>query len=1196
MTLELDDLVGSYPDVTDPLFQEKITAKREFYELTTGSTEIPPVRGQLFKHQNIIKRFMMFMDKCLLVHAVGTGKSCSFIAVAEYYKHLKLKKEIENEMPQIDRAIVLVKGPILESEFKYQLVCKCNAAGEYETDIVRSARTEKVRASNITREVHRFYTVKGYQAMANDLENLTDEEIVRGYSNKLIVIDEVHNLRVNMDANPDNPNTMEENETLKKTYTQIWRMLHLIKNSKILLLSGTPIINQPEEIAGIMNLILPENRQMPDADYRKITLEEIVPYLNGLVSYVRQLDTGAIPKYMGERIQGSFEDINGKSHDYHSVVYPVTMSPFQTASFARAALTNANFYEQQRQSSMFVYPDGSYGAEGYRKYVKELGKDDYEMTDEFKRSLIRSIQDNKRGGIWWYSSKFNQTILDIQTKPGNMFQYLEFVTGSGAVAFSLCLSLYGYKKFNEITSVFIGERPQEENDNQYHPDEELFNTNLSKSICETQDNIQRKIRIKHEKRFGLLTSETPSTRAKSMLELMNSYENRHSEYIKTIVGSRVTRDGLNISNVLEVDILAPPWNPSSGIQAIYRAIRATSHVLLLKEKAEDLAKEGKNPDEATIDIEIFRMVSLPNPSLQSVGWFIIQNNYRESNSSQDFDSFADNYISTNKAVRYLVESEDVDFVEGMEMFQDIFPGIVSKETITHFTNLNPIDLSLYGASEEKDFYIHRIMRFIKICAFDCQILKERNLRPGDIDGTEICDYQECNYECINPAPKDIDETTFRIWYSQSLIEEIKQKIQNMFSINLFETSLDVIYDKFKNLELKLPSESLGNNSYKYYVDQAIIDLVRNQIPIRNRYGFSSYFNFDGHFLYLQREFPSISTTSISSFYSSNLAFVGMEHLSEIASEEQLPQQMQLMSLVLTQSAGENVSEKISELNVNARAALLEESVLRYNKILETGSNVIPENIKRIINYFTPSMIFYISRPDAALTAFKNYIATKSGKVTGKALQTIKTTLGENISPIKVYIHIVYALDFAGQPKYKVIPRIMKIQGKIRIFDPTEGMGWRDVNEEELPVYTEIVQRHYDTEMEKFDSEFEIYGIYVRSVKGFYIRNQTTEFDENGDKRRINRGRNCDSQDNHVLIHILWKLGIQPNVNVIIPPRDYIIKELLTKKGKEKDVEVDIHLWDDQRLIFYYKWHQVSRDTICDKLEEIMKSLGRMRII
>src|SRR5680860_1757663 len=84
--LELADLVYSYPDVQTPGFQTLITAKKEFSELASDVTEPIPLRGEYFKHQLLIHRYMLMYDRILITHRTGTGKTCAAVGVSEMFK------------------------------------------------------------------------------------------------------------------------------------------------------------------------------------------------------------------------------------------------------------------------------------------------------------------------------------------------------------------------------------------------------------------------------------------------------------------------------------------------------------------------------------------------------------------------------------------------------------------------------------------------------------------------------------------------------------------------------------------------------------------------------------------------------------------------------------------------------------------------------------------------------------------------------------------------------------------------------------------------------------------------------------------------------------------------------------------------------------------------------------------------------
>ena len=77
------------------------------------------------------------------------------------------------------------------------------------------------------------------------------------------------------------------------------------------------------------------------------------------------------------------------------------------------------------------------------------------------------------------------------------------------------------------------------------------------------------------------------------------------------------------------------------------------------------------------------------------------------------------------------------------------------------------DLLLYNMSIEKDIKVQFVERVLKEVALDCELTKFRNIRPTDMDGTRDCNYSDCNYTCysdISPAPRQMDDSTYNIYY------------------------------------------------------------------------------------------------------------------------------------------------------------------------------------------------------------------------------------------------------------------------------------------------------------------------------------------------------------------------------------------------------------------------------------------------
>nr|QBK90591.1 MAG: DEAD/SNF2-like helicase [Pithovirus LCPAC104] len=564
--IQLDDLIYTYPDISNKNFQQLITAKKEFQQLKAFPREDVPPRGQFFRHQRLIHLYMLIYDKLLLIHKTGTGKTCAALGSSEMFRisfldalvdyvdlYLKPKKT------HIKRIYILVKGPALEREIRRQLLCKCSKPGEFETEQIKKATTRRAKEANITRELNKWYSIMTYGQFVNRYkENDNDLSIKEEYSGSMFIIDEVHNLIVS--EIPDKSIT-----TKKETYRQIKRLFSLIERSKIMLLSATPMINESKDLISVMNLILPSDFQMPiDKDYTTATLEELEPYFRGRVSYIRETRTDAIPEYQGNLLQENYV-VGNKEYLSHQIIYESKMSEFQSTSYIEVSETRTEkdaFSIRDQQASNFIFPDGTFGEEGFKKYVSE-DSGIFKANDELLE-FISSYEDLKQ-----LSEKYAEIIrLSIQD-PGNVFIYNNFVKGSGAIVLSLCFKAQGIEPFNEIFPVFEGE--------------DFF------GLCpedHSLKSVERKARIRKIPRYALLTSEVAVEKFDNILNTFNSYENRHGDYIKILIVSLVGKEGINTANVIQVHLVGASWNQTSSYQAISRAIRATSHIALLEERNE----------------------------------------------------------------------------------------------------------------------------------------------------------------------------------------------------------------------------------------------------------------------------------------------------------------------------------------------------------------------------------------------------------------------------------------------------------------------------------------------------------------------------------------------------------------------------------------------------------------------------------
>lgn len=171
-----------------------------------------------------------------IVFEMGTGKTCTAIAAIEQLRYEKNR--------HINRAVVCAKGVGLLNNFSQELLFSCTDGryipDNYDklTDLERIHRTRKITSA--------FYQFSTFETFAKEIAKMKDDTLAERYNNTIFVIDEVHNLREKDDvAREDNIRNFLVNKRAAglseplDIYKQFHRLFHVVKESKILLMSGT---------------------------------------------------------------------------------------------------------------------------------------------------------------------------------------------------------------------------------------------------------------------------------------------------------------------------------------------------------------------------------------------------------------------------------------------------------------------------------------------------------------------------------------------------------------------------------------------------------------------------------------------------------------------------------------------------------------------------------------------------------------------------------------------------------------------------------------------------------------------------------------------------------------------------------------------------------------------------------------------
>jgi superfamily II DNA or RNA helicase len=501
----------------------------------------------------------------LVVHGTGTGKTCTAIQVAEEYI---LRPEFQ------DKKVLVVASAAVQETFRDQLFdmsrVKLNDAGLLESKqctgrrylemLTRIEQEPKNWANPEVRDrlertadriISEFYEFTAYASFGNLLtekEALGDAPFAawvhETFDNRLVVIDEAHNIRPKADMGTE------------KTITAGLEKLVKTANGMILvLLTATPMYESYDEVMLYFNLFRwnEHDRSKPfpeamkastffdvNANLKKTKEAEFYRLCQDYVSYVR-----------GE----------------NPFTFPFRLPPPPSASPLPTKPWKGDLYEPVRYLRLVDSP-----ARGLQADVlqKTKGADTEAKQVMLMQPTVAVLPGNvdfkdaftQQGTQWAYrqapflgpdklpevSAKFARVIQSINDGEGIAFVYSNYVT-MGAQLFAMALEEHGYTPYRG--------KPNLANPAYKGP---------SKGS------------------YVLLTSKESDKSIASLVSQARSESNRNGEKIRIIISSPLVAEGVDFRCVRQAHILDPWWNMSRIEQVVGRSLRTCSHTLLTNDK------------------------------------------------------------------------------------------------------------------------------------------------------------------------------------------------------------------------------------------------------------------------------------------------------------------------------------------------------------------------------------------------------------------------------------------------------------------------------------------------------------------------------------------------------------------------------------------------------------------------------------
>ena len=865
----MDDYDFLYPNLNDPQFNIKITERKEFNDnkydgkIHTDISEQAEILCnsdfELAPHQIFVRNFLSFQtpyNSLLLYHGLGSGKTCSAISVAEEMRDYIMQMGISSQ-------IIIVASPNVQSNFRVQLFDERklkqvdglwnirNCVGPKFLKEINPMNMKGLTEANVSKQINQiidtYYSFVGYVKFANDIakecivenESLTEKQknnIIRSklrkaFNNKLIIIDEVHNIRVT-DDNKD-----------KRVAEELLKLIKNVTNLRLLLLSATPMFNSYKEIVWLVNLMnMNDRRSTIDVkdvfnkdgsfkvsdDGEEIGKELLERKATGYISFVRGENPYTFPyrlwpkefapEYTFENKQYPTLQLNGTSQLTDSIkhlsLYLVDIGEYQQKGYnyiirrikgghignykQMPNLENIETFgytmmQQPLEGLNIIYPDTRLndempefnslelvGGEGLKRIMTFVEDPSTHFRSKFSytpTTIERYGKIFSPSEIGKYSSKIDKICNHIMKSTGVILVYSQYID-AGLVPLALALEELGFLRAGDGHSLFDKPPAGKRNGLNY-------------------------VMITGDKGF----SSNPT----NDIKMLTNENNIDGSKVKVALISQTGAEGLDLKFIRQVHILEPWYNMNRIEQIIGRAVRTCSHKSLpFSERNVEIYLYGSlmrdNVVEETADLYIYRLAEAKA-------------------------------IQIGKVSRILKEmSVDCILNRGQNNFIDMKDPEMSSNSENDV--VKPVKLELSSGVTIENYEI------------------------GDKPFSAICDYMEsCSYVC-RPDKEMNDDNIKLDTYNENFImmnnDKLIYKIKQLMKERFFYKKKDMIIllnltKKYPLVQINAALHQLVEDKTEYIIDK--YGRLGHLININDLYLFQPLENNDNHSSIYEKSIP-----------------------------------------------------------------------------------------------------------------------------------------------------------------------------------------------------------------------------------------------------------------------------------------------------------------------------------------------------
>jgi hypothetical protein len=655
---------GLYPDIEDPEFIQKLMQKKEFQDSKQESVAKILAKGkdkcldveefELSSVQKFLSRFLnpnTPYHSALVYHGVGVGKTCSAVTICEsYLEQYPGRKAFIVAPPNIQAGFRRTLFDIRSMDRQDGINHHHGCTGDLYLELagMSTEKNEQIIEKKVSKQINLRYDFFGYFSFYNYIREIkaragagiTDEAqrrqaqflaIRKEFSNRVIIIDEAHNLRdnvfddedyedaeinslstdgslksnTNSNSNASSNNSSEKEKDLsdaaqgKQLTPELREVLKQAENISLVLMTATPMYNSYIEILFLLNLLL-LNDKRPRLNVSDVFDTENESFVEGgkeilgsvvstYVSYMR----GENPLTFPHRLQPetSLRIMSWPTQSPASAPIMdteregVVHLPCLGCSFHPELETQ--YYDLSQkivneggglgitnmdtlvQAANWVYPNEDFSGD----ILGRIGENGFlnAFAMDGSKSKFTSLVNPQwmlEENIGMASGKARVLLERLRNSQGVQFVYSRFVR-AGALSIALALEANGYLPW--------GHAPYLQNGKQ--------TPGMQCALCPRKSNEHATAKHQFKQAYYILLtgSKELSPDNTAAINEARSIENANGEVIKVILGSKIAGEGLDLRFIREVYVYDSWYHLNQLEQVVGRGIRTCSHAPLPEE-------------------------------------------------------------------------------------------------------------------------------------------------------------------------------------------------------------------------------------------------------------------------------------------------------------------------------------------------------------------------------------------------------------------------------------------------------------------------------------------------------------------------------------------------------------------------------------------------------------------------------------